>query len=693
MKEKQKIRVKGQLRTYMQWPAILGILLMGMNVWIYRMDRKAGLVMSAFVLLYIVMVMILYVYTRTMLMKELVEFATQYGIVQNTLLKELAVPYAILLDDGKVIWMNNQFLKILGGKVKGDAYLSKYLPELNRSIFPQEENDIVHMDVYYNERQYQAELRKVSVEGFSETERLMEMPEEKEYFIAVYLQDVTELNQYIKANEEQRLVAGLIYIDNYDEVTQSMNDTNISNLSNYITNELSSWASQMGMFLKMIDEDHYFVLAYTKSLTQMEKEKFKLLDRIRERTSKQNFPVTLSIGLAYGGTDLAKLSRLSQSNLDLALGRGGDQVVVRGVDDSQARFYGGKTNPMEKRTRVRARMISQALQELMSQSDDIFVMGHARPDMDSIGACLGIRRIAKMNGKQCWLVLDTDNLHSDIQRLLDEIDNYPDIKESIISPEEALQKATKKSLLLMLDLSKPSISMSPELYDQLKNRVIIIDHHRRGEEFPENPMLVYIEPYASSTCELITEMFEYQSRYSDDPINKLEATAMLTGIIIDTKSFSLRTGTRTFDAASYLRSVGADSQMSQHFMKENVQSFLQRNHLIDRVEFVGNGNAVVVGENDRAYDPVTAAQAADSLLTVSGVQASYVVTHRSEDIIGISARSNGETNVQIIMEKMGGGGHLSNAATQIEDRDILDVRKQLLDLIAQTEENNTEETD
>ena len=197
---------------------------MGMNVWIYRMDRKAGLVMSAFVLLYIIMVVILYVYTRTMLMKELVEFATQYGIVQNTLLKELAVPYAILLDDGKVIWMNNQFLKILGGKVKGDAYLSKYLPELNRSIFPQEENDIVHMDVYYNERQYQAELRKVYVEGFSETERLMEMPEEKEYFIAVYLQDVTELNQYIKANEEQRLVAGLIYIDNYDEIIDSVEE-------------------------------------------------------------------------------------------------------------------------------------------------------------------------------------------------------------------------------------------------------------------------------------------------------------------------------------------------------------------------------------------------------------------------------------------------------------------------------------
>lgn len=590
---------------------------------------------------------------------------------QEALLK---MPIGILMlnDLAEVVWVNPTMQKLFGQ----EEILGKKLTEADE------------------------ELAKVINDNMSNKDSVEIKWQDKRFNMlvqsdinVVYLLDITHYAEIQKQYDDSRLVIGQIFIDNYDEVTQSMNDTNISNLSNYITNELSSWASQMGMFLKMIDEDHYFVLAYTKSLTQMEKEKFKLLDRIRERTSKQNFPVTLSIGLAYGGTDLAELSRLSQSNLDLALGRGGDQVVVRGVDDSQARFYGGKTNPMEKRTRVRARMISQALQELMSQSDDIFVMGHARPDMDSIGACLGIRRIAKMNGKQCWLVLDTDNLHSDIQRLLDEIDNYPDIKGSIISPEEALQKATKKSLLLMLDLSKPSISMSPELYDQLKNRVIIIDHHRRGEEFPENPMLVYIEPYASSTCELITEMFEYQSRYSDDPINKLEATAMLTGIIIDTKSFSLRTGTRTFDAASYLRSVGADSQMSQHFMKENVQSFLQRNHLIDRVEFVGNGNAVVVGENDRAYDPVTAAQAADSLLTVSGVQASYVVTHRSEDIIGISARSNGETNVQIIMEKMGGGGHLSNAATQIEDRDILDVRKQLLDLIAQTEENNTEETD
>ena len=300
---------------------------------------------------------------------------------QEALLK---MPIGILMlnDLAEVVWVNPTMQKLFGQ----EEILGKKLTEADE------------------------ELAKVINDNMSNKDSVEIKWQDKKFNMlvqndinVVYLLDITHYAEIQKQYDDSRLVIGQIFIDNYDEVTQSMNDTNISNLSNYITNELSSWASQMGMFLKMIDEDHYFVLAYTKSLTQMEKEKFKLLDRIRERTSKQNFPVTLSIGLAYGGTDLAKLSRLSQSNLDLALGRGGDQVVVRGVDDSQARFYGGKTNPMEKRTRVRARMISQALQELMSQSDDIFVMGHARPDMDSIGACLGLRRIAKMNGKQCWL--------------------------------------------------------------------------------------------------------------------------------------------------------------------------------------------------------------------------------------------------------------------------------------------------
>ncbi|WP_178195239.1 DHH family phosphoesterase [Ligilactobacillus sp. Marseille-Q7487] len=500
-----------------------------------------------------------------------------------------------------------------------------------------------------------------------------------------YLYEVTHYVELQKHFSESQLVIGQIFVDNYDEVTKAMNDKSVSNLSNFVTNAIDDWANEFGMFVKRVDEDQYLVLGYTKSLQEIEQQRFKILDTIREWTSKQNSPLTLSIGLAYGQENLASLAKLAQSNLDLALGRGGDQAVVR-QDDGQARFYGGKTNPMAKRTRVRARMISQALKELMAQSEEIFVMGHTRPDMDSIGACLGLRRIAEMNKKQCWIVLDNEVVHSDIARLLEELGAYPEIKEKIISTDEALEKISANSLLVMVDHSKPSMALSPRLYERLQDKLMIIDHHRRGEEFPENPLLVYIEPYASSTCELITEMFEYQSRDSE-PINKLEATAMLTGIIIDTKSFSMNTGTRTFDAASYLRSVGADLEMTRHFMKESATQYLQRNHLIDRVEFIGNSMAVCAGEDGRPYDPVTAAQAADSLLDVSGVHASFVITSRPQGKVGISARSNGEINVQLIMEKMGGGGHLSNAATQIEGQSVSQVKRALLAILEELAED------
>lgn len=502
---------------------------------------------------------------------------------------------------------------------------------------------------------------------------------------SIYMLDITRYVNLEERYEEEQISVGQIFLDNYDEITQSMTDQEISNLSNYVTNELATWSKKYGMYLKQIDDDHFFLLAYAKSLTQIESDKFNILDIVRESTSKQNFPLTLSIGISYGEDDLNSLADQAQSNLDLALGRGGDQVVVKSLDGT-ARFYGGKTNPMEKRTRVRARMISQALNELMGDADQIFVQGHTRPDMDSLGACMGIRRIAQMNNKKCWIVLDKEKVHSDIQRLLEAAKKYPEISDAIITPAEALSKVTDSSLLIMVDHSKPSISISPDLYQRMTQKVVIIDHHRRGEEFPENPMLVYIEPYASSTCELITEMFEYQP-HEEEPINRIEATAMLTGIFIDTQSFSMRTGTRTFDAASYLRSAGADSVEMQQLMKENIDNYLQRNHLISMVEFFHKDMAMIVGEEDRVYDPVTAAQACDSLLTMSGVDASFIITKRSDDKIGVSARSTGSINVQIIMERMGGGGHLSSGATQIEDKSIAEVKQLLLETIDYIDDN------
>lgn len=443
----------------------------------------------------------------------------------------------------------------------------------------------------------------------------------------IYLMDVTKYEQISKRFKQEQIFLGNIYLDNYDELIQGMNDSNVSNLHNYVTSEISKWAQENQLLMKVIDDDNYLIIGHRSALQELERKKFKILDIIRENTSQQNSPVTLSVGISYGENNLIKLADTAQENLDLALGRGGDQVVVR-AQDQPARFYGGKTNPMEKRTRVRARMISQALKELIDQADQLFVMGHKKPDMDSLGACLGIRRIAEMNGKECWIVVDDEQQHSDIQRLMREVDNYQNIKDHIISPSEALEKATANSLLVMVDHAKESITISPALYDQLQNRLVIIDHHRRGEEFPENPLLVYIEPYASSTCELITEMFEYQPREGKG-LNKLEATTMLTGIQIDTKSFTKSAGTRTFDAASYLRSAGADGMMIQSFMKEDSQSFMQRNHLLARAE-INDQIAICAGEEDRYYDSVTAAQAADMLLQISNVDASFVITKRSD---------------------------------------------------------------
>lgn len=506
----------------------------------------------------------------------------------------------------------------------------------------------------------------------------------------VYLLDITKYEQINAQYKDEQIFIGNIYLDNYDELIQGMSDSDVSNLHNYVTSQISDWAVENHLLMKIIDDDNYLIIGHQASLKELEKQKFKILDVIRENTSKQNSPVTLSVGIAYGENDLIKLADTAQNNLDLALGRGGDQVVVR-AQDQEARFYGGKTNPMEKRTRVRARMISQALQELMAQSDQLFVMGHINPDMDSIGACLGIRRIAEMNGKECWIVIDDEHPHSDIQRLMHEIDNYQTIKDHIISPVEALEKSTNNSLLVMVDHAKRGITIAPELYDKMQNRLVIIDHHRRGEDFPENPLLVYIEPYASSTCELITEMFEYQPREGKG-LNKLEATAMLTGIQIDTKSFTKSAGTRTFDAASYLRSAGADGLMIQSFMKENPETFMMRNHLISRAE-INDKIALCTGEEGQVYDPVTAAQAADMLLQMSGIEASFVIYERADKKIGISARSMGNINVQIIMEKMGGGGHLANAATQISDKNITQVKQELVNILTKPdkEQDNTEE--
>ncbi|GEO46598.1 DHH family phosphoesterase [Companilactobacillus kimchii] len=609
----------------------------------------------------VIISLVLFVYLFLLLGEKAGKYTNnlQYRIDRGTDNSFVEYPLGILLydTDKQIQWVNPYFVEKTGFNPSNSMSVKDISAELSKLIDEDNHADskTIQIDDKYFLVQVQSELK------------------------VIYLFEITHYSKIEKRYEDNRSVIGQVYLDNYAEITQSMSDRDVSNLDNYITNELSNWASKEQMFLKRIDDDHFFIMAYTGRIFDMEKNGFKILDIIREFTSQQNVPLTLSMGFSYGVDDLHKLNDEAQKNLNLALGRGGDQVVVKEIGE-KARFYGGNTDPMEKRTRVRARMISEALQELLKDSDQVIVMGHSHPDMDVLGSSLGIRRIAMMNNTPCKVVINPNTLHSDVSRLLGMIDKDPEIKKDIITPDESIAIRTSKTLIVMVDHSKQSISINPDLYKGENEKIVVIDHHRRSEEFPENPMLIYIEPYASSTSELITEMLEYQPK-NKKAIEKIEATALLAGITVDTKSFSLRTGTRTFDAASYLRSVGADETVIQNVLKENIDSFIQRNHLIETVTMVNGNMAVCFGEEDKSYDPVIVAQAADTLLSLDNVEASFVISKRPDGRVGISARSLGNVNVQVIMEKLGGGGHLSDAATQIPDSTVDDVKRQLIDVL------------
>ncbi|MEK5067731.1 DHH family phosphoesterase [Sporosarcina sp. FSL K6-1508] len=502
----------------------------------------------------------------------------------------------------------------------------------------------------------------------------------------IYLFDITEQLVMETLYYADRTVLGIILVDNYDEVSQAMDDQTRSQLNSLVTSLINSWGTTNGIFVKRIATDRFLAVFNEGTLANLEKTKFSILDDIRETTAKQSTALTLSIGVGVGSTSLIELGELAQSSLDLVLGRGGDQVAIK-RSDGKLKFYGGKTNPVEKRTRVRARVISHALRDLIQGSDKVFVMGHKMPDMDAIGAAIGVRKMARMNNVEGHVVVNFNELDGSVTRLMDEIKRDTDLFNQFITPDEALTKITEKSLIIVVDTHKPSMVIDERIIEKAE-KVVVIDHHRRGEEFINDTMLVYMEPYASSTAELVTELIEYQPKH--EKLTMLESTALLAGIIVDTKSFTLRTGARTFEAASYLRTNGADTVLVQRLLKEDIDTYIMRAKLIETVDLYDEGIAIAKGQDQVVYGTVLIAQTADILLTMQGVAASFVIASRADGKIGISARSLGELNVQLIMEELGGGGHLTNAACQLDVESVEKAKEMLIDVLnTKTERGNS----
>ncbi|XKR49105.1 DHH family phosphoesterase [Enterococcus faecalis] len=497
----------------------------------------------------------------------------------------------------------------------------------------------------------------------------------------ITFEDITKESNLYQEKVEMQTAIGIVSVDNYDDVTDTMDEKEISYLNSFITTMVSDWMNQYKVFYKRINAERYFFIAQWEDIQKMMDEKFSILDTIRKESANHEVAITLSMGIAYGA-NLRSNRTTAQTNLDTALVRGGDQVVVKEAkDEAKPLFFGGKTAVTTKRSQVRSRAMSMAIKGIIAESADIYIMSHRYPDMDALGSAFGVARLASFNNRKAWIVLDDNEIIPDVKRVLEAIKEYPELEERIISPKEAMKRKKESSLLVMVDYHKPSLSISQELYERF-DKVVIIDHHRRGDEFPAKPLLSYIESSASSASELVTELIEYQSN-SANKLQAFEATMMLAGIVVDTKSFNTRTTARTFDVASYLRTCGADSSLVQYLLSSDLTSYLEMNNLISKSEYVTKDTVVVAGSEDKEYDSVTAAKTADTLLSMAGINAAFVITKRTDQQIGISARSNGSINVQIIMENLGGGGHFTNAAVQLSNVTVAEVKEQLLDVIRQ----------
>ena len=674
MKERD-VRLKGQLKIYMYWPIIMTVVLIAMNLWMYKVDRKAGVVMSVFVIIYAVMVGGLYFYKRSLILADMIQFSTQYRGIQNTLLQELTVPYAILLEDGKILWRNKLFAEIFSDQ-KREKYMYKLIPELGQRVIPHGDVDHVELEVKYRDRDYQAVLRKVSVEGFSDTEEVVQMPEGKEYFVTLCLNDVTELNSYIRENEDQRMIAGLIYIDNYDEVMESVEEVRQSLLVALIDRKINKYIGDEDGIVKKLEKDKYFIVIRKESYRKFEADKFSLLEEVKQVNIGNARSASLSIGLGLNTTTYAQSYNYARMAIDLALARGGDQAVAK--DSQSITYFGGKKEQTSKNTRVKARVKAEALREFITGKDQVIVMGHKIADADSLGACMGIYRAAKALGKRAHIVMNENT--SSIRPLYDEIlESSSYEKDIFLTSEQALNQFNENTMVVVVDTNKPQMTECPELLRRSKI-IAVLDHHRQSSSGIENAVLSYIEPYSSSTCEMVAEVLQYI--VEDIRVPSVEADCLYAGIMIDTRNFMNRTGVRTFEAAAFLRRCGADITRVRKMFRDDIESYRAKAEAVRMAEVYRSEYAIAECPSDIESPTVLGAQTANELLDINGIKASFVLTVYNGRIY-MSARSIDEVNVQIIAEKLGGGGHINAAGAQFDHTDIEEAINTLEDTIDQ----------
>lgn len=668
---KPKVRLNGALKAYLRWPIYLSIILICMTISIYMVSVDAGFIMSTYLGIYLVVAIIIYYRKRSTILREIVQYSATYDNIQNKLLQEMMVPYGVLDVEGHLLWGNDEFIDIIQDEKAARKSIANIFPEITKHVLPKDEMD-VEKHVILDEKDYCVMIRRVETANYTPVGLPFEYGgiEDSSYDVlyGIYLIDETQIKTYIKENKEQRLIIGLLYIDNYEEALESIDEVRRSLLIALVDRKINKQMQGIDAIIKKLEKDKYIVIFKQKYLPQLQNSRFSLLDEVRAVNIGNDMAVTLSMGLGVNADTYAKGYENARAAIDLALGRGGDQVVIK--DGDKIQYYGGKSMQVEKNTRVKARVKAHALKELVEAKDTVVIMGHAIGDVDSFGAAIGIYRIAKTLNKRAYIVIN--EVTKSVRPLMSRFMNNPEYEEDMfLNSTKALEVTNENTLLVVVDVNRPSYTECPELLNMTKT-IVILDHHRQTGEVVQNAVLSYIEPYASSSCEMVAEVLQY----IDDglKLKPLEADAMYSGMLIDTNNFLNKTGVRTFEAAAFLRRNGADVTRVRKSFRSDMKEYIKRAEALSTAEVFMNDYAITVSASEGVDSPtVLGAQVANELLLITGIKASFVLTNFNNKIY-ISARSIDELNVQIVMEKLGGGGHMTVAGAQLENTTIEEAK-------------------
>ena len=674
MDEKRKVR--GNFRIYLQWPIFLSVLMVLLTAAVGAVSLRAGIIVSFFTLIYIGIALWIYFSRRKGILAGLIAFSQAYDKSKSKFLEEMLVPYCVADIAGRILWMNQEMEAILGDDKATIKNITQMFPDVTKEMLATG-GETVSIHSSFKDKKYRVDMKEIHTEEAQAAAADCGLDEGNSLVTAIYLIDETQMLLYKQQINDQKLVAGLIYLDNYDEALESVEEVRRSLLTALIDRKISKYISSMNGIVKSIEKDKYFFVIKQQYVAKMQDERFSILEDVKTVNIGNDMAVTLSIGIGMNGESYAQNYDYARTSIDMALGRGGDQAVVK--DSDKILYYGGKAQQMEKTTRVKARVKAHALKELMDNKDRLLIMGHRMADIDAFGAAVGIYRIAMSMNKKANIVLN--DVTSSVRPMMERFQNNPEYPDDMfLNGAKAAELVDAGTMLVVVDVNRPSITDEPSLL-RLIRTIVVLDHHRTSSEVIDNAVLSYVEPYASSACEMVAEVLQYIA--DGIKVRPCEADVMYAGIVIDTQNFTNQTGVRTFEAAAFLRRSGADVTRVRKLFRENMVDYQAKAEAVRAAEVYMDAFAISVCPAEGLDSPtIIGAQAANELLEIKGIKASVVLTDYNNTIY-FSARSIDEVNVQVMMEKLGGGGHRTIAGAQMQGVTIEEAKERLKAVIRQ----------